>query len=139
MQFDARSAKALASGAHLTIDGCPGLRLVATDSRKTWTYRYKSPIDNRMRQVAIGRWPAMSATAAGTEWESLRAIRDAGRDPAQERRVNRTDKRAEPAPAPVMTVRHVVDAYLAAYAGTVAPKTYLELVRLFTAELDAVA
>lgn len=37
--FDARRAKALEPGAHMIIEEAPGLRLVATATRKTWTYR----------------------------------------------------------------------------------------------------
>ena len=33
MHFDARAAKALQPGAHLTIDGCPGLCFEATQAR----------------------------------------------------------------------------------------------------------
>lgn len=90
MRFDARAAKLLAAGEHLTIEGCPGLRLEATTSRRSWVYRYKSPIDARMRQVKIGQWPAMSPAAAAVEWEKLREQRDAGRDPAAERRAARS-------------------------------------------------
>lgn len=90
MRFDARAAKLLAAGAHMTIEGCPGLRLEATESRRSWVYRYKSPIDGRMRQVKIGQWPAMSPAAAAVEWENLREQRDAGRDPATERRAARS-------------------------------------------------
>ena len=52
MRFDARRAKLLAPGEAIIVDDAPGLRLVATATRKTWTYRYKSPVDGRMRQVA---------------------------------------------------------------------------------------
>lgn len=99
MQFDARAAKALQPGAHLTIDGCPGLRLEATQTRRAWTYRYRSPVDARMRQVGLGRWPAMSFPAAAAEWERLRGQRDAGGDPAlskrQAREAERTARVAE--------------------------------------------
>lgn len=53
--FDPRKAKALAPGDHLPIDGAPGLRLVATASKRTWTYRYRSPVDGRMRQLRLGQ------------------------------------------------------------------------------------
>jgi hypothetical protein len=43
--FDARAAKALAAGNHLTFELAPGLRLKATASTRTWLYRYKSPLD----------------------------------------------------------------------------------------------
>ncbi|CAD6549706.1 hypothetical protein LMG28727_05010 [Paraburkholderia kirstenboschensis] len=53
MRFDARAAASLPSGDHMTSDGFPGLRLQASTSRKSWTYRYKSPVDSRMRQVKL--------------------------------------------------------------------------------------
>ncbi|CAB3705292.1 tyrosine-type recombinase/integrase [Achromobacter piechaudii] len=82
MQFDARAAKLLEPGRHLTIDGYPGLRLEATATARTWTYRYKSPVNGNMRQKKLGRWPAMSIAAAIVEWERLRQLRDAGVDVA---------------------------------------------------------
>jgi integrase len=93
MQFDARTAKLLAPGSHITIDGFPGLRLNATSSSRTWLYRYKSPVDGRMRQVKLGAWPAMSPAAAIVEWERLREIRDGGGDPAAEKRAGRAEVR----------------------------------------------
>jgi len=57
--FDARVAKSLQPEKHLIIPDYPRLRLTATSKTKTWVYRYKSPIDGRMRQTAIGHWPAM--------------------------------------------------------------------------------
>src|SRR4051812_13212915 len=76
MHFDARKAKLLTAGQHCTISDCPGLRLEASATRRTWVYRYKSPIDMRMRQVKIGEWPAMSMAAAVAAWETLRSKRD---------------------------------------------------------------
>ena len=63
MSFNARRAKALQPGEHIIVDDAPGLRLVARASRTTWLYRYKSPVDERMRQVAIGHWPEMGYPA----------------------------------------------------------------------------
>ncbi|MBC7621235.1 MAG: integrase family protein [Candidatus Saccharibacteria bacterium] len=82
MTFDARTAKLLPAGETLTIEGCPGLRLKATATRRTWTYRYKSPADGNMRQIAIGQFPAMSLAGAMGAWEKLRQQRDAGQDVA---------------------------------------------------------
>lgn len=83
MVFDARRAKALEAGAHIIVDEAPGLRLVASNTRKTWTYRFKSPVDGRMRQVAMGQWPAMSYAAALGKWDELRQQREAGKDPVK--------------------------------------------------------
>ncbi|CAG2129384.1 tyrosine-type recombinase/integrase [Cupriavidus numazuensis] len=89
MYFDARAAKLLKPGEHMTIEGHPGLRLECTANRRTWTYRYKSPVDGRMRQTKIGAWPAMSPAAAIVRWEELRLARDSGRDVAAEKRTAR--------------------------------------------------
>jgi integrase len=117
MSFDAREAKQLQPGQHFTISDCPGLRLEASASAKSWTYRYKSPVDARMRQVKIGEWPKMSQHAAITEWEKLRDIRVAGRDPAAERRAERQREKEELAKAREqesrrLTVRSLCTLYL---------------------------
>ncbi|AYR25472.1 Arm DNA-binding domain-containing protein [Herbaspirillum rubrisubalbicans] len=89
MHFDARAAKLLQPGQHLTVPDYPGLRLKATESTRTWVYRYKSPVDGKMRQVKIGSWPAMSVAAAIVRWEELKVERDAGVDLAVQRRDER--------------------------------------------------
>lgn len=91
MQFDARAARQLRPGEHMIVEGCPGLRLVAAATRATWTYRYKSPVDGRMRQIALGHWPAMGLPAAAGAWSAARARRDAGEELAQQRRDARRD------------------------------------------------
>jgi integrase len=63
--------------------------LEASASARSWIYRFKSPVDQRMRQIKIGTWPKMSLAAATAEWEKLRDVRAAGRDPANERRDER--------------------------------------------------
>lgn len=92
MTFDARTIKLLPVGQHLTSPDFSGLRLEASAQFKTWIYRYKSPVDGRMRQTKIGRWPAMSLHAAVAEWEKLRATRDGGGDPALEVKQARVEK-----------------------------------------------
>ncbi|AOZ05939.1 tyrosine-type recombinase/integrase [Cupriavidus malaysiensis] len=119
MQFDARAAKLLQPGEHLVIADCPGLRLEVSATRRSWIYRYKSPVDGRMRQSKIGAWPAMSPAAAIVEWERLRAARDGGADPAAEKRAARTaaqGKTADSLPhAADYTVRRLCDDYLSGY------------------------
>ncbi|NMV36814.1 tyrosine-type recombinase/integrase [Ralstonia insidiosa] len=117
MYFDARAAKLLKPGEHMTLDGHPGLRLECSATRRAWIYRYKSPIDGRMRQAKIGAWPAMSPAAAIVEWEKLRAARDSGRDIAAERRSGRATARAIESGAIVpdaaaYTVRRLCEDYL---------------------------
>lgn len=86
MRFDARAAKQMQPGTHITIEGCPGLRLEASAARRSWIYRYKSPVDGRMRQTKIGEWPALSLAAAMGDWERLRSARESGSDPALAKR-----------------------------------------------------
>lgn len=86
MSFSARQAKALQPGEHIIVDDAPGLRLIARESRTTWLYRYKSPVDGRMRQVALGHWPEISYPKALAVWDQLRKRRDAGEDLAKEKK-----------------------------------------------------
>jgi len=95
MQFDARAAKLLAPGAHIIMDDYPGLRLKATAASRAWVYRYKSPLDGKMRQIKLGDWPAVSVAAAIVKWESLKLQRDDGRDPSVEKRAERHQAKAE--------------------------------------------
>lgn len=133
--FDARAAKALQAGDVLTIPDAPGLRLVATASVRTWTYRYKAP-DGRMRQVKLGRWPALGFPAALAAWHKVKDERDAGGDPARDRRER---KRAAAAKSEALTVRQAAGEFLADYKGTVAPKTYAEAARTLDRDLGALA
>jgi len=116
MGFDAREIKLLQPGQHLTSTETAGLRIEAHVGRKTWTYRYRSPLDQKLRQVRIGTWPAMSLHAAVVAWERLRDLRDSGRDPAVEGRADRVRARRSiaevaAASAPQYTVAHLCEDY----------------------------
>lgn len=89
MFFDVKAAKLLKPGTHMVVDGCLGLRLKASAESKAWTYRYQSPVDGRMRQIKIGQWPAMSPTTAAARWQELKAARDAGADPAVQKKAHK--------------------------------------------------
>ena len=84
MYFDPRAAKALQPGNHIVIDGCQGLRLTASASRKTFIYRYKDD-SGKMKQIALGQWPAMQVQAAVAKWQELRNQRAHGIDPREQR------------------------------------------------------
>ena len=114
MKFDARMASKLAPDEHLTFDGFPGLRLEAKKTRRSWIYRYKSPIDELMRQIKIGEWPAMGFPAAIADWERLRSARDSGQDPAAEKRSKRTGAPAVHLPG-AYTVKQLCRDYLVGY------------------------
>lgn len=107
MYFDARAAKLLQPGNHIVIDGCPGLRLVASTAGRAWIYRYQSPGVDRMRQIKLGQWPAMPASSAAARWQELKSLRESGVDPAQEKKAQR-----EAAAAKVYTVANAVDDYI---------------------------
>lgn len=62
MYLDAHAAKALSDGNAIVIHGCPGLRLEAVASAKSWVYRCKSLVDGRMRQAKFGNWPSTCFT-----------------------------------------------------------------------------
>lgn len=145
MGFDARAIKLLQPGQHLTSLETPGLRVEAFADRRTWTYRYRSPIDNKLRQVKLGTWPAMSVHAAAVAWESLRALRDSGRDPAVEARANREQARraaaaAAAAAAPQYTVARVCDDYWEGHVVVCrAKKGAAEIRRMFDTMLGDIA
>lgn len=88
MRFDAKAAKQLQPDTHMSFGAFPGLRLKATVSRRSWTCRFKSPVDGRMRQQTPGEWSTMSYAAAIVEWQDIRARRDAGEDPVLTRRAS---------------------------------------------------
>lgn len=113
MHFDARAAKQLEADQHLTVADCPGLRLVATRTTKSWTYRYKSPIDGRMKQTKLGEWPAMSLGAATVAWEKLRAARNEGHEPTSRKRISDQAPEGDMVQQPaVYTVGNVCRDYL---------------------------
>ena len=136
--FNARAAKALQPGDHMVIDEAPGLRLVATETRRTWTYRFKSPVDGNMRQMKLGEWPAMPFAGAFAAWDAARQLRSTGVDPSAQRKADRV-LAASPAPRAVLSVRDVCDEYLAAHRGTVVAKTWAEIDRLLAREIDSIA
>jgi integrase len=129
--FDARAAKSLGDGDHLTFTECPGLRLVAQGEQRTFIYRYRSPVSGALRQVKLGRWPVMSFAAAVAAWQRRKTERDAGGDPAEAKRVERKARDIDTG----YTVRRACDDYLGRYRDTVAPKTFAEAARLLEIEL----
>lgn len=139
MKFDARTASKLAPGTHLTFDGFPGLRLEATQSRRSWIYRYKSPLDQRMRQTKIGEWPAMGFPAALAEWEKLRTARDEGVDAAANKRTKRAGAAAGVPNPDTYTVKRLCRDYLVGYLEpTRKGKSPVEVQRMFKALLGPI-
>ena len=146
MTFDARAIKLLSPGMHLTSVSYPGLRLEASASRRSWIYRYRSPVDQALRQVKLGEWPAISVSAAVAEWGRLRALRDEGGDPVMDAKVDKAKKRQEEelvrqaAHAATYTVRDLVDHYLKGHIDRHrAEKGAAEVRRMFKTMLGDVA
>jgi integrase len=117
MQFDARAAKALQPGQYIVVDGCDGLRLCASASCKTWTYRYKSPLSGLMKQMRIGHWPEVALAEAVSQWSALRARRAAGEDPGLARRQAAAASVARQAVRPY-TLGDMVRDYVAGHLAT---------------------
>ncbi|HEX7435903.1 MAG TPA: integrase arm-type DNA-binding domain-containing protein [Caldimonas sp.] len=133
-------------GEHLSIDGCPGLRIEATATRRAWTYRFRSPTDGRMRQTQIGLWPAMSFPSASAQWEILRNAREGGQDPALAKQQDRQARRDADKSATAMrqeqayTVRRLCDDYLVHHVDRHRKeKAAAEVRRMFDTMLGAVA
>jgi len=138
MTFDARAMKLLEPGQHITSPDYPGLRLEATKDKRTWTYRYRSPVDGKLRQVKIGNWPEKSLHIAVAEWEGLRKARDAGNDPALQIKMQRLEirqaevERQEKIAAAAYTVAQVANDYWVGHVAMVrAQKGVTEIKRMF--------
>lgn len=142
MPFDARAAKLLQPGEHIILPEHPGLRLSATASRRTWIYRYKSPVDGGMRQIKIGEWPALDYIRAAGEWQRLRAERDAGADPQLQKKTARRAElqQAEEDKIGPYTVAQLVEDYLTGHIDrNRKPKGRAEVRRLLTQNTAPIA
>jgi len=87
--------------------------LVASQSRKTWTYRYKDSA-GLMKQVRLGHWPEMSLAEAVSAWGEKRDGRSAGVDPVAARRQATMAKNG---PAVATTVRALLEGFRDHLAG----------------------
>lgn len=114
MTFDPHAARLLQAGEHLILPDHPGLRLEATAKKRSWIYRYKSPVDTGMRQVKIGEWPRLAYDQAAAEWRKLKDRREAGEDPALAKKKARQEAReiAEKGHVGPYCVKHLVQDYL---------------------------
>lgn len=146
MSFDARKAKLLPIGEHIIIEDCLGLRLVSSSTGKSWIYRFKSPVDGKMRQVKLGQWPSMPISAAIDEWSRLRDIRALGKDPSKVRHAARALEKQESEQLRIekasaeYTVRRLTDDYLRGHIDrNRAPKGAKEVRRMFETMLDDIA
>lgn len=93
--FNPRAAKLMTPGETMAIEGAPGLRLEASKTTRTWTYRYRSPVDGKLRQIKLGEWPELSLATAMGQWEKARQQRGAGKDAAVESKLKRETDRVK--------------------------------------------
>ncbi|MEN3067934.1 integrase family protein [Uliginosibacterium sediminicola] len=118
----------------MIIEGCAGLRLVATQQYRTWVYRYKAQ-DGRMKQLKLGRWPAMSLPSAVAAWEAKRLLRESGDDPVAEKKAVAQEKKAVAARSAAprrYTVEAMLEDFLVRYIEQHrAPKGAKEVRRMF--------
>lgn len=114
--FDAKLAKQMRPGEYFAFKGHPGLRLIATETKRTWTYRYASPTTGKQKQCRLGQWPALGFAMAVDAWEQARNARSKGVDIVAERRQAREAERARAERNSVnerQTCGRVVEQYLA--------------------------
>ncbi len=137
MKFDAKKAKLLQPGTSTAIDGSPGLRMVASETKRTWIYRYRSPEDNSLKQIKLGEWPVLTYPQAIAAWGVARANREAGIDAAAEKKKkSQTTAKVEPG---AYTVRKLCGDYLASIERTRSDSSRLSVTRLFKRLLDPIA
>jgi len=96
-----------------------GLRIsCGTAGTKSFYYRYRSPLTDKLVQMKLGAFPLVSLSDARLELEQLKSIRNSGRCPATEKRdaeqaeqeVKKSKKKQKG-----FTVRALIDLYLERY------------------------
>lgn len=92
-----------------------GLRIRCNEKgTKTFFYRYKSPISQKLTQVVIGRFPATSLSSARLQLHDLKTIKDSGRCPATEAKAEK-QRLKEMAVDARFTVKQMIELYLREY------------------------
>ncbi|VXC61181.1 Integrase [Enterobacterales bacterium 8AC] len=92
-----------------------GLRITCgATGIKTFFYRYTSPITHKLTQVKIGHFPNISLAQARVELSTLKQVKNEGRCPASELKVEKQQKKqVELATQQVIfTVKDLVELYL---------------------------
>lgn len=94
-----------------------GLRVSCNKSgTKSFFYRYKSPITNKLCQIKIGGFPSTSLAEARVKLQELKVIRTDGRCPTSEQKKAKKDKAIiEEKLSSRMTVADVIELYLSQY------------------------
>ena len=117
--LNAATIKAMKSGDKdlSDVDENEGLRVSCGNAgAKTFFYRYKSPITNKLCQIKIGKFPHTSLAEARVKLREFKVIRYDGRCPASEQKKDKKDKVIlEKKLSSRLTVADVVELYLSQY------------------------
>ncbi len=117
--LNAATIKAMKSGDKdlSDVDENEGLRVSCGNAgAKTFFYRYKSPITNKLCQIKIGKFPHTSLAEARVKLREFKVIRHDGRCPASEQKQDKKDKVImEKKLSSRLTVADVVELYLSQY------------------------
>ena len=96
-----------------------GLRVYCgTAGTKSFYYRYRSPLTEKLVQMKLGAFPSVSLSDARQELENLKSIRNSGRCPATEKRdaeLAELDAKENSKKQKDFTVRALIDLYLEQY------------------------
>ena len=99
-----------------------GLRVVCGKSGvRTFVYRYRSPIDDKLKQFKIGSYPQISLASARLKLEELKALRATGTCPVQAKKEQVEEEKAQQLKvqqeeeAQSFTVKAMIDLYLSEY------------------------
>ncbi|KEY60169.1 site-specific recombinase XerD [Serratia sp. DD3] len=81
---------------------------------KTFFYRYTSPLSHKLTQVKIGHFPNISLAQARAQLQTLKQVKNEGRCPASELKVEKQQKQQMELAAQkaVFTVKDLVELYL---------------------------
>ena len=92
-----------------------GLRLRCGNAgTKTFFYRYKSPLSQKLTQVTIGRFPGVSLADARLKLQELKTVKNSGRCPAAEAKAEKQLLKESPAETQ-FTVKQLIELYLREY------------------------
>jgi len=92
-----------------------GLRLrCGNGGTKTFFYRYKSPLSQKLTQVTIGRFPGVSLADARLKLQELKTVKNSGRCPAAEAKAEKQLLKESPAETQ-FTVKQLIELYLREY------------------------
>ena len=91
-----------------------GLRVTCGSTGiKSFFYRYKSPITNKLTQIQIGRYPTVSLTDARKKLKEYKIIRQDNRCPAHELKLAKEEEKKKIITlSDRLTVKDVIEHYL---------------------------